>query len=609
MAILPDLVVARRLILAAAVAFPIIALFALAFTSGTSRPASASFPGHNGKIAFHTFRDSNMEVYAMNADGSGQTNLSTTLADDAAARWSPNGTKIAFQSYRDGNWEVYVMNADGSAPARLTNNWATDGVPTWSPDGTKLAFHSNRTGSWQIYVMNADGSSQTPLTTSGSNGMPSWSPDGTRIAFSSARNGNSFEIYVMNADGSGQTSLGTGAYAEHLDWSPDGSHIAYDKNGDIWLMSADGTGQTRLTDHVADDGGPSWSPDGTRVSFYSFRAGNYDIYSMKPDGSDLTQLTTSPANDVGPDWQAVCDAAGCPTPVPLPSPAPCPKNGCPSPTKPPPPTPTPTLSPEASQPDFSIRIGYSNTAARCDSSGSPTAACELPAGATFALSVHLNALPPGLPPQGYAGFDAKITYTGVTRILLDADPQRWPDCSYDGRYEASGVSAAGCAINPQNQNPSRYTGVMLTFAFACTESGTITLSERDLVSLSIQKFFEAGDESLAVSCLDARPFPGDTDTDHCPDASEGQLDPRKGGQRDFLNPWDFFNPTHDGQNRVDDVLTVVQKFAVDGGSPSYTADVDRTFVGPNKWNLGPPDGTVRVADILAQINQFNTDCP
>src|SRR5436190_6391818 len=44
--------------------------------------------------------------------------------------------KIAFQSYRDGNWEIYAMNADGSGQTRLTSNSAGDTQPAWSPDGT-----------------------------------------------------------------------------------------------------------------------------------------------------------------------------------------------------------------------------------------------------------------------------------------------------------------------------------------------------------------------------------------------------------------------------------------------------------------------------------------
>ncbi|MGQ0603077.1 MAG: TolB family protein [Anaerolineales bacterium] len=47
---------------------------------------------------------------------------------------------IAFESRRDGNSEIYVMNADGSGQRNLTNSPAEDVNPVWSPDGTWLAF-------------------------------------------------------------------------------------------------------------------------------------------------------------------------------------------------------------------------------------------------------------------------------------------------------------------------------------------------------------------------------------------------------------------------------------------------------------------------------------
>jgi hypothetical protein len=140
----------------------------------------------------------------MNADGTGQTNLTNNSALDGAASWSPDETQIAFTTNRDGNFEVYVMNADGSSPTNLTNNSAFDGAASWSPDGSKIAFNTTRDGNSAIYVMNADGSSPTNLANNA--GEPAWSPDGTKIAFSSVRDGN-FEIYVMNADGTGQTRI------------------------------------------------------------------------------------------------------------------------------------------------------------------------------------------------------------------------------------------------------------------------------------------------------------------------------------------------------------------------------------------------------------------
>ena len=262
-----------------------------------------------GCIAFQSNRDGNYEIYVMNADGSGQTDLTNNPAYDWTSAWSPDGTKIAFSSNRDGNKEIYVMNADGSSPTRLTYNTADDQYPAWSPDGTKIAFESLRDGFMNIYMMNADGSGQTRLTNnpaSAGDQHPSWSPDGKKIAFTSNRDGNG-ECYVMNADGSGQTRL-TNNPAEDgwCAWSPDGTKIAFeskrDGNNEIYMMNADGSGQTRLTNNPADDSGSEWSPDGSKIVFNSNRDGNTEIYVMYANGSGQTRLTNNPADDGWADW-------------------------------------------------------------------------------------------------------------------------------------------------------------------------------------------------------------------------------------------------------------------------------------------------------------------
>jgi hypothetical protein len=78
--------------------------------------------------------------------------------------------------------------------------------------------------------------------------------------------------------------------------------------------------------------------------------------------------------------------------------------------------------------------------------------------------------------------------------------------------------------------------------------------------------------------------------------------------RDPLSPWDYFNPSHDGRNRVDDILEVVNQYYVDQGSAEYSADTDRTFLGPYAWAVGPPNGLQRVDDILNAVKQYFHDC-
>jgi Tol biopolymer transport system component len=113
---------------------------------------------------------------------------------EEATKLTLGQTKIAFASYRDGNHEIYVMNADGSGQTNLTNNPSTEQAPSWSPDGKKIAFYSLRNDvpdakdygkdgrAWneynaEIYIMNSDGSEQINITNGPAyDGYPSWSP-------------------------------------------------------------------------------------------------------------------------------------------------------------------------------------------------------------------------------------------------------------------------------------------------------------------------------------------------------------------------------------------------------------------------------------------------
>lgn len=257
----------------------------------------------NTKIAFHSARDGNEQIYIMNTDGSSQTRLTNNSANDFDPAWSPDGSKIAFVSSWGGTYVTYVMNADGSGQTRLNAGGAD---PVWSPDGSRIAFHS----SGGIYVMNADGSNQIRLTNNATTDLyPTWSPDGSKIAFRSGESTGRVngEIYVINADGTGKIQL-TNNSANNRDpaWSPDGSKIAFtssrDGNLEIYVMNADGTGQTRLTKTSANNYHPHWSPDGSKITFFSGGGSSGQIYAMNADGSGQTRITNNIPRDVYPAW-------------------------------------------------------------------------------------------------------------------------------------------------------------------------------------------------------------------------------------------------------------------------------------------------------------------
>ena len=127
-------------------------------------PAQAAFPGGNGKIAFETNRDGDLEIFDMDPDGGNENNLTENDDDDFEPAYSANGKKIAFAQFDGNDDEIWKMDADGSDLRQLTDNDDKDSDPAWSPNGNKIAFDSDRDGDGEIFKMDANGSDQDKLT-------------------------------------------------------------------------------------------------------------------------------------------------------------------------------------------------------------------------------------------------------------------------------------------------------------------------------------------------------------------------------------------------------------------------------------------------------------
>jgi Tol biopolymer transport system component len=273
-------------------------------------------PTVTGRIAFASSRDGDHDIYTINPDGTGLVQV--TGGDEAESSWEmfpawDRKQKLSFATDRNiendnSNLEIYAISANGSGETRLTDDPAQDLTSAWSPNGSRVAFTSERGGTPDVWVMHGDGTGLAQLTSAVAyDGDPTWSPDGKRIAFVSSRGDTDMEIWVMNADGSNQHQITrNSALDAYPHWSPDGQWIAFtsdrDGNLEIYRMRPDGTGTIRLTNNPAQDFDPSWSPDGSQIAFTTNRPGNQEIYLMWSDGTHLFNLTQHPGTDAAPTW-------------------------------------------------------------------------------------------------------------------------------------------------------------------------------------------------------------------------------------------------------------------------------------------------------------------
>lgn len=268
------------------------------------RRAEAAFPGENGKIAFSRSVAGFFQVFTVDPDGSGETQLTFGSTHAVGPSWSPDGLQLAFCR----NLGIEVANADGTNARQVATaaSCVVGHSTAWSPDGRQIAFRSVVGGQPGLSVTNVDGSGAIPILSGIVVDTASWSPDGTTIAFGGTRDGERRGIYLVNPDGSGLTRITPADSLQALapDWSPDGNKIVFAMTPpgafttDIFIMNADGSSPVPVTATPdVSENVPAWSPDGMRIAF-SRLGGIYVI-----DGAGEVQITTGVRPGVAADWR------------------------------------------------------------------------------------------------------------------------------------------------------------------------------------------------------------------------------------------------------------------------------------------------------------------
>lgn len=256
--------------------------------------------------------------------------------------------------------QVAGLVSDAYQVVQITKGNPDNYSPTFSPDGIQIAFASSRLGNSEIYMMDVNGSNlrQITFTLDFNEDTPRFLGD-SRYIVHSREPKSAGEIHiVLQSDGT--TPVYTGIYATHLDrktthellplglgvrapcLSPDWRHVVYEasRNRTLDLYTLDlhdinledieehTIVPTPITDSEADEGSPTFFPDGKRIAFVSAGPEGtgprrvvpgrskplHQIYTINIDGSDEKHLNPNPYDCyspvISPDGQTIAFVSG-----------------------------------------------------------------------------------------------------------------------------------------------------------------------------------------------------------------------------------------------------------------------------------------------------------
>ena len=218
--------------------------------------------------------------------------------------WAPDGQRLVFQSEREpGNpfYQIYTLDFGTGDTKRISPGHGKTTCAFFRPGSDQILFASTHHDPRSRMLQQAE----LDFRASGQERRYAWDYD------------PEFEIYSAS-ERSGQLIRLTNVrgYDAEASYSPDGQWIVFSSMRDaynrtltapeqkqldvdpsyfseIYIMRADGSGQRRLTSVIGYDGGPFFSPDGTRIVWRRFDAQGLiaDIWTMKPDGTEARQIT------------------------------------------------------------------------------------------------------------------------------------------------------------------------------------------------------------------------------------------------------------------------------------------------------------------------------
>jgi TolB protein len=190
------------------------------------------------------------ELYIADIDGGGRRRLTSNAWYDAEVSVSPDGRRIVFTRQVDGALDLYMMNADGSGEVRLTDtaDWQ-EGAPFFLPDSktittrawSRAIYGTRRPTPMTIFTINVDTGERIQRTHDDwMNWAPYPAPDGRHYVFVRPLldQPSNFEIFLGDLDGGEPVRL---TFNDSFDGfpsiSPDGTKMLFARSEGPGFMS------------------------------------------------------------------------------------------------------------------------------------------------------------------------------------------------------------------------------------------------------------------------------------------------------------------------------------------------------------------------------------
>ena len=270
------------------------------------------------RVLFASGRESGRErynqFYTVSAKGGSVEKLPLAYAEFGS--YSPDGNQIAvtfisqvfrnWKRYRGGwNAQIYIFDLDNNKSERITNDEASDELPMWH--GRSIYFLSDRGADLRmnLWQYNLDNKSFTQIThfTDYDAHYPSLGPDdivmeaGGKLYLYGLASQQLKEVKVSIVNDRQPlkpSTIATEKYIQSEALSPDGNRVVVAARGEIFSVPAEYGFVKNLsrTPGIAERY-PTWSPDGSKIAYWSDESGEYELWTMDPNKEDSKHKLTS----------------------------------------------------------------------------------------------------------------------------------------------------------------------------------------------------------------------------------------------------------------------------------------------------------------------------